>query len=220
MTGELKPLWDIPTRVFHWSLVLLLCTSWWTAENGEMVWHNRSGYAVLTLLIFRIVWGFVGSDTARFSQFVKNPRAVFSHLRNFNQSESKKSYWGHNPAGGWSVVLLILLMLTQVTLGLFAEDVDGNSGPLSHIVGYDANLLAAETHEILFDIILFFVVVHIVAVFFYLLFKKDNLIIPMLTGKKQIRADTNEESAVKIAPLWLAGILLVATVGFVWWLVT
>src|SRR5688572_14073380 len=112
--------WDVPVRVGHWLMVLAVGTSWWTAETGRMDWHRYAGYSMLALVSFRIYWGFFGSSTARFSQFVRGPRTIVSYL---------KGRWvampGHNPLGALSVVVLLALLLTQVALGLFAVDVDG-----------------------------------------------------------------------------------------------
>src|SRR4051812_43201346 len=100
--------WDIPTRVFHWLLVGLLLFSWWSAENYHLDWHQYSGITVLALLIFRIVWGMIGTNTARFSHFVKGPGAVLSYVR---PSSTDGLTIGHNPIGGWSVVLMLLLLV-------------------------------------------------------------------------------------------------------------
>src|SRR5687768_2369014 len=109
-------LWDLPVRLVHWAFVLLLPALWWTAEEGEIEWHRRLAYMMLALLLFRLLWGFFGSATARFSQFVKGPAGILSYLRD----RPGPRVVGHNPLGGWSVLLLLGLLATQVALGLFA----------------------------------------------------------------------------------------------------
>src|SRR5688572_27938897 len=137
-------IWDVPTRVVHWLMAALIPTSWWTAESGNLELHRYSGYLLVGLLLFRIYWGFAGSSSARFANFVKGPRAILSYLR----IGSAGSAGGHNPLGALSVVALLLLLLTQISLGLFAVDVDGlESGPLSHYVSFEAGRACAEWHE-------------------------------------------------------------------------
>src|SRR5690242_6646079 len=124
--------WDGPTRIAHWFMALLFGLSWWTAETGHLEWHRWSGYGLLGLLVFRILWGFFGSSTARFAQFLRGPREIVAYVR---------GRWslapGHNPLGALSVLTLLLLLLAQVTLGLFAVDIDGiESGPLSSHVSF------------------------------------------------------------------------------------
>src|SRR5262249_5537036 len=119
-------IWDWPTRLVHWLLVALVFFSWGAAEYQHMDLHRYSGYTILGLLVFRLYWGIAGSETARFANFVKGPRAVADYLR------SKTKSIGHNPLGALSVVALLTLLVAQVALGLFSVDVDGlESGPLS-----------------------------------------------------------------------------------------
>ena len=159
--------------------------SWWTAETGRLEWHRWSGYTLTGLLLFRIYWGFFGSSTARFSRFVRGPRGVIDYLR---------GRWavaaGHNPLGSWSVVLLIVLLLVQVTLGLFAVDVDGiESGPLSAYVSFEMGRVCARLHDLVFNGLLVLIALHIVAVLYYQVFRKENLVGAMVTGKRVFRAD-------------------------------
>ncbi|HEU4780387.1 MAG TPA: cytochrome b/b6 domain-containing protein [Steroidobacteraceae bacterium] len=178
--AALVRVWDVPTRVVHWSLVLLVVLSWWTAENGHMEWHRWSGYGLLALLIFRIFWGFAGSSTARFSDFVRGPRAIASHLRGGWTAAP-----GHNPLGALSVVALLVLLATQVVLGLFAVDVDGiESGPLSTFVSFETGRAAAQWHEGAFDVLSWLIGLHIIAVLYYWVVKKEKLIGAMVHGKR------------------------------------
>src|SRR5262245_14041998 len=118
------PIWDAAIRIVHWLLVALVAFSWWSAENGELEYHRYSGYAVLGLLLFRIYWGFVGTDTARFANFVKGPRAIIAYVRQLSSrvAAHEPAAPGHNPLGAISVILLLLALVTQVGLGLFAVD--------------------------------------------------------------------------------------------------
>ena len=154
--------WDVPTRVVHWLMAILIAASWWTAENGNLEFHRYSGYSLLALLLFRLYWGVVGSSTARFNHFIKGPSSILRYVRG-GSSETL----GHNPLGALSVVALLLLLLTQVTLGLFAVDVDGlESGPLSHLVSFEAGRACAEWHETVFDVLVWVIGLHVAAVLF------------------------------------------------------
>jgi cytochrome b len=173
------PVWDVPTRLFHWLLVLLIAFSWWSADTRRMDWHRYSGYAVLGLVAFRILWGFVGSSTARFAAFVRSPAATLRYLR------GEKTGVGHNPLGAWSVLAMLGLLALQIGLGLFAVDVDGfESGPLSDRVSFEAGRLAAEWHHLVFNSLLALTALHVAAVVAYLAFRRDNLIRPMITGSR------------------------------------
>ena len=176
-----------------------------------MDWHRYSGYALLGLLVFRIYWGFAGSSSARFAMFVRGPGSVVSYLRGSGEQLRDA---GHNPLGGWSVAAMLTLMFAQVLIGLFVSDVDGiESGPLSHLVSFDASRTLAEIHEIVFNAILALAALHIAAILFYLLARRDNLIVAMLTGKRRVARMT----AMTPVPAWRVapGIALAASV--VWW---
>jgi cytochrome b len=177
--------WDLPTRLFHWLIVLVVGFSWYSAETGMMDWHYRSGIAALGLLAFRLVWGFAGGSTARFTHFLRSPQGVLRYLRRHDSSPA-----GHNPLGGYSVVAMLLALITQVASGLFAVDVDGlESGPLSYLISFDQGRLAAEVHEIAFTGIQVLVLFHILAIIYYQL-RGRRLLVPMITGRDtQIGAD-------------------------------
>lgn len=199
--------WDWPTRIFHWLLVLLLGFSWWSAENHQLEWHRWSGMAILTLVVFRLLWGLFGTSTARFGEFVKGPGAVWSYLR--ARSQLPVSI-GHNPLGGWSVIVMLVLLVVQVTSGLFSVDVDGiESGPLSHLVDFDQGRTAAEIHEISFNLLLAVVVLHVFAIIFYLIVRRRNLIGPMVTGFQRT-AEANANGSTVLVPRWrvLAALLV------------
>lgn len=201
-------IWDAPTRLVHWLMVALLAFSWWTAENGNLEWHLYSGLTLLGLLVFRIYWGFFGSQTARFGSFVKGPRTVWSYLRG-TDNDSRDVTPGHNPLGALSVVLLLLLLIGQVTLGLFAVDVDGiESGPLSHLVSFGTGRDCAELHETLFNVLLAFIGLHIAAVLYYQLFRRENLIAAMIHGKRSLPSPVSSSAAQLSLPKLIVGIVL------------
>ena len=181
----------------HWTLAGLIAFSWWSVHNHHTDWHIWSGIAILTLLIFRLLWGFVGSSTARFRNFVRGPRAILGYLRS-----PPAVTVGHNPLGALSVLALLGLLLLQIVLGLFAVDVDGiESGPLSLYVSFETGRACAEWHEVVFNALLALIALHILAVLYYRVFKKQNLIGAMLTGKRVFEGEA--------APLTSASLLRV-----------
>lgn len=204
--------WDLPTRLVHWLIAILFAFSWWSGEEKEMQWHRWSGYAVLFLLTLRIYWGLFGSQTARFSSFVRGPRDVLIHLRTLGARTPAETL-GHNPLGALSVVALLGTLAAQVTFGLFAVDVDGlESGPLSDRVDFDTGRLFAEWHETSFTVLQVLVALHLAAVAFYLVYKRANLIGPMITGRTR-RADLAEPAR---APAWRLILGLLIAAGVTW----
>ena len=203
-------LWDLPVRLVHWSFVLLLPALWWTGEQGELDLHRTIGYAMLALVVFRLVWGFVGSGTARFASFVKGPAAVLAYVRGTGTPGI-----GHNPIGAISVLLLLGLLAAQVGFGLFAQDVDGiESGPLAYLVEYDTADWARGWHNLLFNVLLGVIAIHVLAIVYYRLVKRNDLVTPMVTGNKSY--DT-AVAAPTLAPLWLALVLAVLAGGLAYW---
>jgi len=170
--------WDLPIRIFHWLIVGLVVFSWASAEWHNMTAHLYSGLVALALLTFRIVWGLIGSNTARFASFVRSPAQVLAYVRGSAQKAA-----GHNPLGGYSVVALLGLLALQVGTGLFATDTDAEvSGPLSHLVSYSISHGLAEVHEAAFNLLLAVIALHLAAIVFYRVVKRRNLIKPMITG--------------------------------------
>ncbi|HTU66078.1 MAG TPA: cytochrome b/b6 domain-containing protein [Steroidobacteraceae bacterium] len=205
--------WDGPTRIAHWSMVGLFGLSWWTAETGRLEWHRWSGYVFLGVLLFRVCWGFFGSSTARFAQFLKGPREVVAYVR---------GRWalapGHNPLGALSVLVLLLLLLAQVALGLFAVDVDGiESGPLSTHVSFETGRVAAHWHGVVFNTLQVFIGLHIAAVLFYVFVKKENLVGAMLGGKRAY--DSQPAEPVRFAS-WVRLIVAVVIAAAIAWVVS
>jgi len=210
------PIWDIPIRLFHWSVVLLLCISWFSADQGYMRIHLVSGLTLLALLLFRIAWGLVGSTTARFSDFLHPPRRVAAYLKSLAGGE-RILHAGHNPAGGLMVLALIAVLLAQVATGLFANDGVRFHGPLALLVSEDFSTRLTNIHGLIFDLILILVWCHVVAVGFYLLVKGDNLVWPMITGKKS-RAQLPPELNIVFTRLYIAMLLLAVSAGVAAWI--
>lgn len=170
--------WDLPTRLFHWSLAVLVVGAFVTAKIGgnAMVWHGRLGLAIIGLLAFRIVWGFVGSTYARFLQFVRGPGAIFAYLR---------GQWrglGHNPLGALSVLGLLGILAAQAATGLFANDDIAFEGYLLPLVGSELSGKITGIHRLLENALMALVALHVGTVVFYVRVKKHNLVKPMLTG--------------------------------------
>jgi len=185
--------WDGATRLFHWLLVFLLASAWITAERGQMEWHFRCGYAIGALLIFRIVWGFVGSETSRFSHFLASPFAAVRHLLHLTRREPDDQV-GHNAAGGWMVLVMLGLVTAQVITGLCGNDEAGAAigieGPLARFVGKDMSDTSISLHYRIFKLIQLAVVAHIGAIAAYAILKRHNLLHPMLSGHKLLPIDT------------------------------
>jgi cytochrome b len=207
-------LWDLPIRVVHWSFVVLLPGLWWTAKKGDIDTHVKLGIAMLILVVFRILWGLVGSSTARFASFVRGPLTVARYLRGLFGKEGEPIV-GHNPLGALSVVALLLLLAAQVGFGLVAQDTDGlYSGPLNSLVSYDTAEAARGWHELGFNVILGVVAIHVLAIVFYLAVKRDNLVTPMITGRKRYASAV---AAPATAPLWRLALCLALAFGAGWW---
>ena len=181
--------WDAPVRLFHWGVVALVFTSWLTQHEGWMRAHEIAGYTMFAALLFRFAWGVAGSDTARFRSFLASPMAAFAHLRHFARREPDREI-GHNAAGGWMVLVLLALLALQVGTGLCANDQIETYGPLSERVGQDWSDWLSQIHAANFVAIEVAVLLHVAAVFAYMLLKGQNLIRPMVTGRKRLPADT------------------------------
>lgn len=211
--------WDLPVRIFHWALVLLVISQIVTATIGgnAMEYHELGGYTILTLVLFRILWGFAGGTHARFGDFVRGPAAVarYAHMLIKGTTEIHR---GHNPLGGWSVVLMLASLLVQAVTGLFANDDVMMEGPLAKHVSDDASGLFTVIHDINAGILLTLISIHILAVLFYLFRRKQDLIGPMFTGRKPI--ELMDARPPRSGNLWLAALLLVASALLVYFVVT
>lgn len=212
MSETPTPVWDVPTRLFHWSLVILIVVAWLTAEK-QMTIHRGAGYAVLGLLAFRVWWGLAGGSTARFSDFVRGPGAVSAYLK-ASREGTEGEHAGHNPLGALSVLALLGVVAVQVILGLFAIDEDGfEGGPLSDRIDFDLARQIAEWHELAFRVLQGLVVLHLAAIVFYAVRKRQDLVRPMITGFRRFKGPV--QGLVR-APLWslVVGVLVALAVGF------
>jgi len=210
--------WDPWVRLTHWAIALLLPFSWWTAETSRHDLHFLSGYAILTLVLFRIAWGLVGSETARFGHFLKSPVAALRHLSHLRRREAPVDV-GHNAAGGWMVLALLLLLLVQAAAGLFADDLIFTRGPLARRVDEAWSSLATSIHLRVFWVIVALAVLHVLAVAAYRVLLGRNLVRTMLTGSL-VLPDGQQAAAPRLGSPVLALALLAASGGFVWWIST
>jgi cytochrome b len=176
--GNRVRVWDLPTRLFHWSLVALVIAAFVTGEIGgnAMIWHGRAGIAILGLVVFRLVWGFIGSTYSRFTRFVRGPGAIRAYLRGEWQG------LGHNPIGALSVLGLLALVGFQATTGLVANDDIAFSGPLISLVSEELSSRLTGWHHLGKNLMMMLVALHVGAIAFYLRIKKHNLLKPMIVG--------------------------------------
>jgi cytochrome b len=211
--------WDLPTRLFHWSLVACVLGLVITAYlPGSWVdWHARLGYAVLTLLLFRIVWGFVGGRWSRFSAFLYSPRSALAYWRGQSHPDHLV---GHNPLGAGSVFAMLAFLLAQVATGLVSDDEIAFTGPLNRFISTSKGLAATWYHKQVGQwIIVALVLLHVVAIVWYLRRRNDNLIRPMLMGDKQVghaTAGSRDDLASRLAAL----VLFAACAALVTWVVS
>ena len=206
--------WDLPTRLFHWLLVVLFTVAWLSAEEeGLFVVHELAGYGIFIAVLFRVGWGLLGGTHARFSDFLRGPGAVLRHLRAVARLRPERSA-GHNPVGGWMIVALLLTLAGVALTGLMSAD-DSLAGPLAGRMGEDF----AEVHEWLAEGILVLVALHVGGVIVESLLTRDDLVGAMLRGWKRWPAALPAADAASV-PWWRAAVLLAIASGAVWWLVT
>ena len=210
--------WDLPTRLFHWALVACIVglTVTGYTGGGAMEWHARIGYAVLTLLLFRLVWGLVGGHWSRFSNFIYSPRSVMDYLRGRAHPDH---LIGHNPLGAGSVFAMLAVLLAQIATGLVGDDEIAFTGPLNRFVQSSQGLAATWYHKRVGQwLLLALMLLHLGAVLYYLVRRKDNLIQPMIGGDKVI-AHVAPESRDTAGTRMLAAGVLAGCAGAVAWLV-
>jgi cytochrome b len=212
--------WDLPQRIVHWAMVALLIALVATAKlgGGAMDWHIRAGEAMLTLVLFRILWGFLGSHHARFSTFVRGPGAVIAYARSLLRPRHAH-YAGHNPLGGWMVVLLLVALLMQASAGLFANDDIATEGPLARFISKNLSDAISSFHSYNAWFVVALASVHVAATLLYLIWFKENLIRPMIDGVKQVphpMTDVATGNASSVRALTLFALCVLA----VWLLVT
>jgi cytochrome b len=183
--------WDVPTRLFHWLIVALVAAAYVTERLNWMDWHAWIGEAVLALVLFRILWGCFGSETARFRRFLASPAAALHHLRRMLRREPDLQI-GHNPAGGWMVVLLLALLLGETLTGLYTNNDVADEGPFTRWVpAWIANAIT-DLHTWLWDALVAAVAMHLLAIAVYAAAKGHNLLWPMLNGRKSMPTEVRE----------------------------
>ena len=199
--------WDIWIRLSHWLLLILVSLCYYTAEIGglnfripmldimivNMEIHLFSGLSILVILIFRILWGFFGSDSSSFLMMIKSAKHFFSYITNLSKKKTQL-HIGHNPAGAISVFVIITVLLVQASSGLFAQDDSffPTEGPLSHIISVENSIAITNFHKLWWEYIVIFIIgIHITASLFYLIIRKQNLILPLFNGKKKLPRTAN-----------------------------
>ncbi len=181
-----EQIWDPAIRLFHWSLVVAVVGGWLLGHFGplQMTLHFWAGYAVGALILFRLMWGFVGPRNARFASFLRGPGAVMAYVRSLPK---RAAGWatGHNPLGGWSVVAMLLVLAGQVATGLILDPEDYiNTGPLAEAVPAEWSRWALGMHHRLGVVLLVLVALHVAAILFYRFWKREDLVTPMVTGRR------------------------------------
>ena len=202
--------WDLPTRVFHWTLVALVGVSFTTGLMGGfniMDYHTLSGYGILSLVIFRILWGMIGNYYARFTSFVKGPRATIDYAKQLLANHQQPST-GHNPLGALSVLTMLAVLLIQAGSGLFANDDILLEGPLVHLVSDRTSGQLTSIHETVPWIIAGLVILHLSALAYHVIVRGENLLLPMLTGWRYSASSNN-----KASNPWFRGLLAFGVVA-------
>ncbi len=208
--------WDLPTRLFHWAIVLLVITSYVSIQKSWMEVHFLSGETILALLLFRLAWGVIGSETSRFGQFLKSPITALATLAKFGR-RAPDDQVGHNAAGGWMVLVMLALLLVQACTGLLSNDDVMVDGPLRHLVSKETSDRITAIHAFNFNLILAAIGIHLLAIIAYAVVKRHNLVRPMITGRKRLPGATRQP---RMASPLLALAVLVLAGCVVWVLVT
>ena len=213
MTQESMRVWDLPTRLFHWALVALIALQYASGEFGwlPMQWHYWLGYATLALIVFRVLWGFLGSETSRFGAFVRTPCAVFRYMRDAWRGTAVRRP-GHNPLGGWSVLLMLGLVALQAISGLFSSDDIMEEGPLVAQASAATVEWMTRIHVYNRYALVLLIALHVGAVLLHRLIARDNLVAPMLHG----RARFAQARALRFVSSWRALALLALSAFAVW----
>lgn len=212
LNADRQPIWDLPVRLFHWTLAALIAFSWWSAKNHHLDWHLYSGLMILSLIIFRILWGFVGSSTARFANFVRGPSEVRAFLKDSTSWRSA----GHTPLGALSVLALLGAVGAQALMGLFAVDEDGLfEGPLARFVSLGASEGIAEIHKTFFNVIIALVLIHVAAIAFYRWSGKP-LLGAMISGKGKL---PDGVEPMRPGKWWVALLCLAVGIAITRWII-
>lgn len=209
-------LWDLPVRLFHWLLLAAILTAVVSVNLNAMTLHVWAGQTVFGLVLFRLLWGFLGTRTARFSSFVRSPVVALAYLRNLRE-QVRVLHLGHNPMGAYSVLGLLALTLIQAGTGLFADDDVLTQGPLAHLLSSDGREFMTAWHKLNINLLFAMIALHILAIFMYWKLGKQNLVRPMVIGKACVTEDRPVEGTDNTATPWMRFALSVGmAVGMVW----
>ncbi len=208
--------WDLPVRLIHWLITLAIAGSYFTYLFGYVQLHVWLGEATLGLLLYRLVWGFVGSETARFRKYLRSPVEGLRHLARWRTVEVDNEI-GHNAAGGWMVLILLGVIALQVGTGLFLQNRSGLGGPLAHLVEPATWHTARQLHGLFWNVLLGAMILHVLVVASYFFLKKQNLVRPMITGKKRLPAAARAPRMASPALMLLVLAVVVGIVAFVVW---
>ncbi|HUZ63897.1 MAG TPA: cytochrome b/b6 domain-containing protein [Acetobacteraceae bacterium] len=208
-SGRPVIVWDLPVRLFHWALPVLLAVLYLTWRWNWMGWHALAGDALLALVLFRLLWGCFGSETARFTLFLARPKDAAAHLAHLLKPEPDTQV-GHNPAGGWMVAAMLAVLLLQTLTGLYVQNDVANEGPLTeHVPAAIANAIT-DLHGILWNVLLVLAALHVAAILLYATVKRHDLVRPMVTGRKHLPEGI---PAPRIAKLMPAALLFACAAG-------
>jgi cytochrome b len=211
-------IWDLPLRIFHWLFACTVIASWYTSDqdNDLIELHMQLGYFAIGLLIFRVLWGFVGTKHSLFISFIPTPNRLFLYIKNMSNNRIEDSI-GHNPLGSLMVILMIILISLQAISGLFINDDVFSSGPYYESVSKEIEQVMVFLHHNVFDFMIGAIILHLVAIGYYVRIKKQSLILPMITGKKTVKMSNTV--GIKHSKLWMALLVLTVAAVFVYWLV-
>lgn len=209
--------WDAPVRAFHWTLAALGVFSFTTGHLGGawLAWHMRSGYCLLALVVFRVAWGLVGSDTARFGAFVRGPRAAIAYARALRSGRLPKLP-GHNPLGGWMVLALLASIAVQAFSGLFVDDEIATQGPLAARASEAFVARMGHWHHVNQWVLVALVALHVIAIALYWKLLRTDLVRPMIDGQLEV---ADGAPVPRMRSTWLALALLGASAAAVYGLV-
>jgi cytochrome b len=212
--AEKRLVWDLPVRLFHWLLVASLLASWLTREFETRQYHMWIGYWTIGLVVFRILWGFVGPRHARFSDFLVSPSKFAGYASGLFRRDSKPAV-GHNPVGGVMVIVMLLVVLAQAVSGLFISDDIVWSGPYYEALGSKFSSQMGWLHHANFDVLVWIIGLHVLAILFYAFWKRQDLVRPMFTGHKDHLIVPEQESIT--GSEWLKALIVAAIcAGGVW----
>lgn len=213
-------IWDVPLRIFHWLLVVSILGSWYTSnqDNGLIEYHLILGYVALGLIIFRVFWGFLGTTHSRFSHFLPTFSKLVIYVKTFRSNDVSPNHPGHNPMGSLMVVFMLTIIFLQAVSGLFMNDDIYTTGPYYGTLDGNVEAIFVFIHRNSFDFILGAIALHLSAIIFYKVIKKQSLVLPMVTGKKD-EPDVSKKDSINHSKIGLAILIAIVVIAFVYWLV-